>query len=111
MKALGIKWGSPEVASPSPDNDELHYPDLYIESDEELSIPEKGTATIKFTRTRVSEETRKGQPSRYCYTLSVEAIGDISKSKPKKEREDTASVVDKLLVAVMKDSDGGENEY
>jgi hypothetical protein len=92
-------------------NGEPHYPCLYIDTDEPIDFPESGTARIKFTRVKVSEESRKGKPTKYCYELSVEAVGDIEKGKRKKEKDDTASVVDRLLVAVLKDSDGGEVEY
>lgn len=109
MKDLGQKWDGP--VGIGGEESEPHYPCLYFDTDEPIDFPESGVAKIKFTRVKVSEESRRGRPTKYCYELSVEAIGDIEKGKRKKEKDDTASVVDRLLVAVLKDSDGGEVEY
>ena len=90
--------GSPDIASPS---SEEYYPSLYIDSDEPLSIPERGEAKIRFVRRSKTVETRKGEEPKYCYVLDVTAIGEAEAEKePKKDRY---AEMDELMEETLED--------
>jgi hypothetical protein len=106
MKSLGMKCDAPccpsSLGERTPGES---YPSLYIETEEELELPEAGEARIKFVRTKVTEETRPGKPEKYCYCLDVVAIGDVKEvSGP--NREDSEDVLDKLMREVTESEEG-----
>jgi len=76
--------------------DDKCYPSVYIDSAEELPIPEKGEVTFKVRRTSKTKTVRDGETS---YSVSFELLGLVdaeSEEDGKKEESSRDSVLDKL---------------
>ncbi len=114
MKSLGMKSGGP-CCAPSPsssDDSKEYFPSLYIDSTEELDLPDEGTAVIRFKKTS-SSETKDSHGERYTCTLEVRSIGEVSgKEKVASSPDDSAAAVEALLAKVIEEreeSDEGES--
>ncbi len=112
---LGKKMRPPSVLNAIPDNlkeeEPVHYPQLYLDSDESYDIPESGTMTVNFKR--VSEVTRDedGKIS-CCVTLDITKIVSVEADKSVRD-ETRGDRLDKLLREVQglkADDADGEDE-
>jgi len=72
---LGMKY--PKPTSPENPGEQVHFPSLYVDSDEDLSqLPDEGTMTIAFSvRSRSKTETQDG--ARHSITIDVTKILDF----------------------------------
>jgi len=95
---LGKKMRPPSVLNAIPDNmkeeEPVHYPQLYLDSDKSFDIPESGTMTVNFKR--VSEVTRDedGKMS-CCVTLDITKIVSVEADKSVRD-ETRGDRLDKL---------------
>ncbi len=98
MTDLGMPYDSGCCAPTSaPDSKKPSYPTLYINSKEELDLPDAGTVVIKFRKTRETEDKKdQGKPTYSC-ELEVQSIGE-----PVASEEGMVSVADAIKVAMRK---------
>ena len=98
MTDLGMPYDSPCCApSTASDSKKPSYPSLYINSKEELDLPEEGTVLIKFRKTRETEDTKDPANPSYSCELEVQAIGE-----PVAAEKGMVSVADALKNAMRK---------
>ena len=72
---LGMKYDSPEVAPAKDNAEKVHFPSLYVDSEEDLSqLPDEGTMTICYkVRNRSKNENQDGDV-KHSITIDVTSI-------------------------------------
>ena len=103
---LGRKSGSmmAVVSAPEKDNeDDTHYPTLFLEWEKPYDLPDEGVATIRF---KVCRRTEDEKHKRYSVELDVTDLLSVKSDKPKtsevKDREDN---LDKLRSEAEKEDE------
>lgn len=91
--------------APSSDSKKPSYPSLYINSKEELDLPEEGTVLIKFRKTRETEDTKDPANPSYSCELEVQSIGE-----PTATETGMVSVGDAIKSAMRKKLGKGKGE-
>lgn len=96
------------------DEDAVHYPSLYIDSEGKLDIPEEGTMTIKFKKVSSStNKPREGKEQHSC-TIDVMEISDIKGGKGKskdKDEESSGDALDRVKKEVESEKEDDDSEY
>lgn len=99
--------GAPHGAILKGEEEGLHYPNLYIDLDEEADIPEEGTMTVKFKRVRKSEDERMGE-TKFGYELEIHSIEGVSKVEVEDgggDEDDAEEAFDRVAKAVRSKKD------
>lgn len=98
MHDLGIIYDKP-TAMPMEDGERgrKHYPTLCISCDDEIDIPESGTAVIKFRKVEDTENTRDPEDPKYRYELEVQGIDIKDGEDVSLEMKDPADELEKAM--------------
>lgn len=110
MKAVSIDLGQADnypqaVSIKSEDSDEKRYPCLFIDTDEDLEIPESGKMTVEFKRTSKNTSENEEGDCRYSITLQIQKItavdgGEVS--APSKSYDSAGDALDAIAKALSK---------
>jgi hypothetical protein len=113
---LGKTCSGPKVCSPSKsskDEPQVYYPSVYIDAPEGTSLkglPDAGTITFRFKKTRSSVETNREDETRESVSLDLLEITDTTEETKDKVDEREAAL-DKLAKEEDPDDEDEAGDY
>jgi len=102
---LGMKMPEPSVTPAQDAPEKVHFPSLYVDSDEDLSeLPDSGTMTIQYS-VRSRSKTENDDGARHSITIDVTKIvdfdGDAENDANGNSSDDGEANLDKLAEEEM----------
>lgn len=108
---------SPDVAvikssesSESPESDEMMmYPSLYLEWEKPYNLPDEGTMTVRFKKTRSSEDKKNDRYTEDVDVIEILSVKGSGKSDKKSSMDEASDALDKIRDEVKEESE--EEDY
>lgn len=99
---INLKRSEPDIKAYGPEN----YPRLHLHWDDQYSLPEDGTMTVKFHKCRQTDTNEEGDMSQSVELeiLSIESVKAVKSDAPPKKDRDIAS--DALDAALAESEEG-----
>lgn len=104
---LGRKsdFGSPCCPLNPKEDDEMHYPPVFISSSKDLGVPVEGTMTIRFKRNQETKTTRTDdEKDKVSFDVSFDILEIVSVSSDGKKadsRDEAEAAIEKLRAELL----------
>lgn len=106
---LGREWG--EKLPMEVKRDEVHYPTLHIDNDEEIDFPHEGEMTVRFKKVSSSMNEREDGSKNYSCTLEIKKIVALYPDKDDRDEPRTGDELDRLAKLLKEARGSGKSSY